>query len=173
MDIQKEREAWEKFTKTKFNNFGLVFSDFKSTSEYIQFITWLAAKEQAIKAKKVAVPNIGLKVEITNPDDTAEDGVKIGDQGVVVWIDSKHKTYGVNFQKSGETFAYALSDFKVVDACGVPDWFVLVPSDTIRAIHSTCDLALESEAVYRSALIDVRDALSEFAEKIEAQEQEG
>lgn len=30
---------------------------------------------QESKNQKVAVPNIGLKVEITNPDDTAEDGV--------------------------------------------------------------------------------------------------
>ena len=51
----------------------------------------------------------------------------------------------------------------------VPDGFVLVPNDTIVAVYSTCDLALESEAVYRSALIDVRDALFEFAEKIDAQ----
>ena len=49
MDINKELEAFNKFRVTKLNTFGLHLSDFENTGHYLGFLTWLSAKEQALK----------------------------------------------------------------------------------------------------------------------------
>ncbi|WP_335969760.1 hypothetical protein [Acinetobacter bereziniae] len=52
-----------------------------------------------------------------------------------------------------------------------PEGFVLVPNDTIMSIYDTCDKALDSDIAYRSALLNIKNDVAQYADSIEAQEQ--
>ncbi|WP_121774896.1 hypothetical protein [Acinetobacter bereziniae] len=56
-------------------------------------------------------------------------------------------------------------------AKATPEGFVLVPNDTIMSIYDTCDKALDSDIAYRSALLNIKNDVAQYADSIEAQEQ--
>lgn len=48
MNIHDELQRYELYRTSKLNTFGVQLSDFKSYEQYMGFITWLNAKQQAI-----------------------------------------------------------------------------------------------------------------------------
>lgn len=81
---------------------------------------------------------IGAQVKIINPDDTAEYGVEVGDEGVVVWI-GEYASYGVCIPKKSDVYAYALNDLEVIKPFQVPEGFVLVEKSKIRTWYQDDD----------------------------------
>ncbi|ENV97836.1 hypothetical protein F938_01245 [Acinetobacter bereziniae LMG 1003 = CIP 70.12] len=65
----------------------------------------------------------------------------------------------------------AFAGWQAAKKKATPEGFVLVPNDTIMSIYDTCDKALDSDIAYRSALLNIKNDVAQYADSIEAQEQ--
>lgn len=91
-----------------------------------------------IKEGGVMDIQIGAQVKIINPDDTAEYGIEVGDEGVVVWI-GEYASYGVCIPKKSDVYAYALNDLEIIKPFQVPEGFILVERERLDEFYQDDD----------------------------------